>query len=48
MNLSTSDELQLFFIELRQHMSPHALRQLVKKVEFVQRKSKYRTQDLVA
>lgn len=48
MNLSISDELQLFSKELQQHMSPHALDQLARKVGFVQRKSKYRAQDLVA
>ncbi|ETT76655.1 transposase [Bacillus mycoides FSL H7-687] len=48
MNLSISNELQLFSKELQQHMSPHALDQLARKVGFVQRKSKYRAQDLVA
>ncbi|MET7021456.1 IS4 family transposase [Bacillus mycoides] len=48
MNLSISDELQLFSKELQQHMSPHALGQLARKAGFVQRKSKYRAQDLVA
>ncbi|GLV66718.1 hypothetical protein Bmyc01_53870 [Bacillus mycoides] len=47
MNLSISDELQLFSKELQQHMPQHALDQLARKVGFVQRKSKYRAQDLV-
>ena len=34
MNLSTSDELQLFSKELQQHMSPHALEQLARKAGF--------------
>ncbi|MEB8736449.1 MULTISPECIES: IS4 family transposase [Bacillus cereus group] len=48
MNLSAFDELQLFSQELQQHMSPHALEQLAREIGFVQRKSKYRAQDLVA
>ncbi|SDY94428.1 hypothetical protein SAMN04488156_103134 [Bacillus sp. 166amftsu] len=48
MNLSTSDELQLFSKELQRYMSPHALNELARKVGFVQRKSKYRAQDLVS
>lgn len=46
MNLSISDELQLFSRELRQHISPHTLNHLAKKVEFVQRRSKLLVQDL--
>ena len=48
MNLSAFDELQLFSQELQQHMSPHALEQLAREIGFVQRKSKYSAQDLVA
>ncbi|CAI8702930.1 hypothetical protein EMIT019CA3_100143 [Bacillus pseudomycoides] len=48
MNLSISDELQLFSKELQRHMSPHVLDQLAREIGFVQRKSKYRAQDLVA
>lgn len=45
MDLSISDELELFTEELQRHMSPHALGQLARKIGFV---SKYRAQDLVA
>ena len=48
MDLSFSDELELFFQELQQHMSSHALEQLARDIGFVQRRSKYRAQDLVA
>ncbi|BAR87026.1 transposase (plasmid) [Bacillus thuringiensis serovar tolworthi] len=48
MNLSISDELELFSKELQRYMSPHALEQLARNVGFVKRKSKYRAQDLVA
>jgi len=48
MNLSISEELELISKELQRYMSPDALEQLAKKVGFVQRKSKYRAQDLVA
>ncbi len=48
MNLSMSDELELFSKELQRYMSPNALEQLAKNVGFVKRKSKYRAQDLVA
>lgn len=48
MNLSISDELELFSKELQRYMSPDALEQLAKNVGFVKRKSKYRAQDLVA
>ncbi|MGG0454632.1 IS4 family transposase [Bacillus mycoides] len=48
MNLSIFDELELFSQELKQHMSPHALEQLARDTGFVQRRSKYRAQDLVA
>ncbi|MFB6732699.1 DUF1572 family protein [Bacillus mobilis] len=46
MNLSISDELELFSKELQRYMSPHALEQLARNVGFVKRKSKYRAQDL--
>ncbi len=48
MNLSISDELELFSKELQRYMSQDALEQLAKNVGFVKRKSKYRAQDLVA
>jgi hypothetical protein len=48
MNLSTFDELELFSKELQRFMSPGALEQLAREIGFVQRKSKYRAQDLVA
>lgn len=48
MNLSILDELELFFKELQRYMSPHVLEQLAREIGFVQRKSKYRAQDLVA
>ncbi|PFR56331.1 IS4 family transposase [Bacillus thuringiensis] len=48
MNLSISDELELFSKELQRHMSPHALEKLAREIGFVQRRSKYRAQDLVA
>lgn len=48
LDLSISDELELFTEELQRHMSPHALDQLARKIGFVQRRSKYRAQDLVA
>jgi hypothetical protein len=48
MNLSISEELYLFSQELHRYMSPQALEQLAKEIGFVQRKSKYRAQDLVA
>ncbi|WJE55565.1 IS4 family transposase (plasmid) [Bacillus cereus] len=48
MNLSISDELQLFSKELQRHMSRYALEQLAREIGFVQRKSKYCAQDLVA
>ncbi|AJQ62391.1 hypothetical protein SD98_29325 (plasmid) [Bacillus thuringiensis serovar morrisoni] len=40
MNLSISDELELFSKELQRYMSPDALEQLAKNVGFVKRKSK--------
>lgn len=43
-----SDELSLFSQELQQSLSPHVLKQLAKKVGFVQRTSKYQAKDLVA
>lgn len=48
MNLSISDELELFSKELQRYMSPHALEQLARKIGFVQRRSKYGAQELVA
>ncbi|WP_002151041.1 IS4 family transposase [Bacillus cereus] len=48
MNLSIFDELELFSKELQRYMSPHALEKLARDIGFVQRKSKYRAQDLVA
>ncbi|HDR8156278.1 TPA: IS4 family transposase [Bacillus cereus] len=48
MNLSVFDELELFSKELQRYMSPDTLEQLARNVGFVQRKSKYRAQDLVA
>lgn len=48
MNLSTFDELKLFSKELQRYMSPGVLEQLAREIGFVQRKSKYRAQDLVA
>ncbi|MDZ5608098.1 IS4 family transposase [Bacillus pseudomycoides] len=48
MNLSIFDELKLFSQELHRYMSPHALECLAREIGFVQRKSKYRAQDLVA
>lgn len=48
MNLSILDELELFSKELQRYMSPYALEQLAREIGFVQRKSKYRAQDLVA
>ncbi len=48
MNLSTFDKFELFSKELQRYMSPGALEQLVREIGFVQRKSKYRAQDLVA
>ncbi len=48
MNLSISDELQLYSKELQRYMSSHALNELAREIGFVQRKSKYRAQDLVA
>lgn len=46
MNLSISDELQLYSRELRQYISSHTLNHLPKKVKFIQRRSKLRVQDL--
>ncbi|PQZ45273.1 IS4 family transposase [Bacillus sp. MYb209] len=48
MNLSVSDELELLSQELYQYMSSHALEHLAREVRFVQRRSKYRAEDLVA
>ncbi|PGR63828.1 hypothetical protein COC49_16660 [Bacillus cereus] len=48
MNLSILDELQLIAEELQRHMSPHILEHLAKEKGFVQRKSKYQAQELVA
>ncbi|BCC09384.1 hypothetical protein BCM0060_p2050 (plasmid) [Bacillus cereus] len=48
MNLSILDELELFSKELQRYMSPHVLEKLAREIGFVQRKSKYRAQDLAA
>ncbi|RFB41929.1 IS4 family transposase [Bacillus sp. dmp10] len=48
MDISISDELELFTEVLQRHMSPQTLDQLARKIGFVQRRSKYRAQDLVA
>lgn len=48
MNLSILDEFQPIAEELQRHMSPHALEHLAKEKGFVQRKSKYQAQELVA
>ncbi|MDF9663981.1 IS4 family transposase [Bacillus wiedmannii] len=48
MNLSILDELELFSKELQRYMSAYVLEQLAREIGFVQRKSKYRAQDLVA
>ncbi|MFD0769696.1 hypothetical protein ACFQZ1_12805 [Bacillus sp. CGMCC 1.60114] len=41
-------ELELFSQELHRYMSPHALDHLAREVGFIQRRSKYRAQDLAA
>jgi transcription elongation factor len=43
-----SNELTLFSQELQRSLSPQALQQLVRKVGFVQRTSKYQAKDLIA
>ncbi|EJS63142.1 hypothetical protein ICU_04748 [Bacillus cereus BAG2X1-1] len=48
MSISVSDELQLFAQEIRSFLSPNILRDISKKVDFVQRTSKYQAKDLVA
>lgn len=48
MSRDVSDELNLFSLELQQSLSPYVLKQLAKKVGFVQRSSKYQAKDLVA
>lgn len=48
MNLSILDELQPIAEELQRHMSPLTLEHLAKEKGFVQRKSKYQAQELVA
>lgn len=48
MNLSILDELQPIAEELQRHISPHVLEYLAKEKGFVQRKSKYQAQELVA
>lgn len=48
MNLSILDELQPIAEELQRHMSSHVLEHLAKEKGFVQRKSKYQAQELVA
>uniref|UniRef100_UPI00402A9685 IS4 family transposase n=1 Tax=Bacillus sp. DX2.2 TaxID=3073452 RepID=UPI00402A9685 len=46
--MSISDELQLFAQEIQSLLSPNILQNLARDVGFVQRKSKYQAQDLVA
>ncbi len=48
MNLSILDELQPIAEELQRHMSSHVLEHLAKETGFVQRRSKYQAQELVA
>lgn len=48
MNISLSEELQLFAQELYYHLSPKLLQRLAKDVGFVRRTSKYSGQDLVS
>ncbi len=48
MKFSILDERQPIAEELQRHMSPHTLELLAKEKGFVQRKSKYQAQELVA
>ncbi|MBT2629232.1 IS4 family transposase [Bacillus sp. ISL-101] len=48
MSFSVSDEMNLFSQELQNYLSPSSLQQLAKEVGFVQRKSKYQAQELIA
>ncbi len=48
MSISVSDELQLFAQEIQSFLSQNILQNLARDVGFVQRKSKYQAQDLVA
>ncbi|MGX7632525.1 IS4 family transposase [Bacillus thuringiensis] len=48
MNLSISDEFNLFSKELQHCLSPLALQEFAREVGFVKRTSKYRAQELVA
>ena len=45
MSFSVSDEMNLFFQELQNYLSPSSLQQLAKEVGFVQHISKYQTQE---
>lgn len=46
MNLTITDELNLFSQELQRCLSPHSLQDQAREVSFVQRVSKYRAQEL--
>lgn len=48
MSFSVSDEMNLFSQELQNYLTPSSLQQLAKEVGFVQRKSKYQAQELIA
>jgi hypothetical protein len=48
MSFSVSDEMNLFSQELQNYLSPSSLQHLAKEVGFVQRKSKYQAQELIA
>ncbi len=48
MHLSILDELQPIAEELQRHMSSHVLEHLAKEKGFIQRRSKYQAQELVA
>ncbi|MEX6701969.1 IS4 family transposase [Peribacillus frigoritolerans] len=48
MSFSVSDEMNLFSQELQNYLSPSSLQKLAKEVGFVQRKSKYQAQELIA
>lgn len=47
MDLSFSEELHLFSQELQRFLSPIVLQKVAKKVGFVQRSSKYQTDELI-
>ena len=48
MDLSLSEELQLFAQELQRFLSPIVLQDIAKQVGFVQRSSKYQADELIA